>query len=250
MSVESLKDRMRKFASGQSDSISINSADVAHAAAQEDTAGDTDGTPCQGASGTVSAEVPDAARSDGIMNAGRDVGAAHSGLVGGPSYIDKVDVTEEDRAAFLDAIVTGGRYERDFSLFNGRLTGTFRCRSTAESDGIVAWVGHLLNNNKLASNVEYMSTVRNATLAAQVKSLRGLVNEDFPELSGPLAPTRSADGKTVVPPGWVGVADSWYARPEAVTSAVYAALQRFEQVYWAMVVNAANQNFWNPAASI
>lgn len=245
MSVESLKERMREFTEGRAEHVSISSADVA-AAAAEDSKGAG-----QEPDGTVSVEIPEAAKRDGIMNSGGKAGSAHAGLVSGSaSFLDSVEVTAEDRAAFLDAIVTGGRYERSFSLFNGRLTGTFRCRSTAESDGIITWVGHLLNENKLTSNVEYMSAIRNATLAAQVKSLRGLVNEDFPELPAPLAPTRASDGKSVLAPGWIGVADSWYERPEAITTAVYAALQRFEQVYWAMVTNAANQNFWSPATSI
>lgn len=238
MSVESLKEKMREFTAGKVKSMSITGADLA--------AGDAEKH--EPTKGTVEAPVPDEAKKDVFADANA-MSDLHQGMA--PSFLEeKIDITEEDRDAFLQAIVTGDRYERSFSLFGGKLTGTFRCRKIAESDGIIAWITHCVNSKKIDVRIDYLTLMRNALLVAQVKSLRGLINEDFPEMAQPYSPTRSADGKTLVDPGWVAAADAWGARPEALVTALHNELQRFEKRYWAMVVDAANQNFWNPAASI
>lgn len=241
MSAESLKEKMREFNDGKIGSVNVTGADLAGGGS----GGDGEPGPTRG---TVEAPVPDEAKKDVFSDAG-EATSLHRGLMA--SYIeDKIDITDEDRDAFIQAIVTGGRYERGFSLFGGKLTGVFRCRKIAESDGIIAWVSHCVNSKKIEARIEYLTLMRNAMLAAQVKSLRGIVSEDFPELPGPYAPTRSEDGKTLSEPGWVSAANAWGERPEALVTALHEELNKFEKRYWAMVVDASNQNFWNPAASI
>ena len=243
MSAESLKEKMRDFAEGKAKSIRVTGADLAGASS-----GDSEKKPEGATKGTVDATVPEEAKSDVFPEADA-TSEMHRAMT--PSFLEeKIDISEADRSAFLQAIVTGGRYEREFSLFGGRLKGVFRCRKVQESDGIISWLSHLVNNKKLDAKIEYMTMMRNAILAAQVKSLRGLVNEDFPELAEPYGPTRSADGKEVVEPGWLGVARSWGERPEALVTAIHMELQKFEKRYWAMVMDSGNQNFWNPAPSI
>lgn len=238
MSAESLKDKMRDFTAGKLKSVNLSSEDLAY--------GSDGGKP--GASGPVIADIPKEAKNDAFSVADT-TGDVHANML--TSFIDdKIDITDSERAAFLDAIVTGGRYEQPFSIFGGKITGVFRCRKVAESDGINAWLGHCTNTKKIDVQIEYMSLMRNAILAAQVKSLRGLINEDFPEMAGPLAPARSADGKDVKEPGWVPMMNAWGDRPEALVTAIHFELQKFERRYWTMVVAAGNQNFWNPAASI
>ncbi len=246
MSAESLKEKMRDFAAGNAKSIRVTSADLAGDSGR---AGDGGGDGAGGATrGTVEADVPNEAKTD-VFTEADATSEMHRDMA--PSFIeDKIDISEDDRAAFLQAIVTGGRYERDFALFGGRLRGVFRCRKVQESDGIISWLSHLVNAKRLDARIEYMTMMRNAILACQVKSLRGLVNEDFPELAVPYGPTRSDDGKEVVEPGWLGVAQSWAERPEALVTAVHMELQKFEKRYWAMVMDSGNQNFWNPAPSI
>ena len=236
---------MKEFNDGKVGAVKVTGADLAGAA---QATGSEDGKPAGGTKGTVQADVPPEAKSDVFAHAGVTADM-HQGMV--PSFLrEQIDITEEDREAFLRAIVTGDRYERPFSLFGGKLTGTFRCRKIAESDGIIAYLSHCVNKGKADARIEYLTLMRNAMLAAQVKSLRGLVSEDFPELQAPFGPTRSEDGTSVSPPAWVGMAESWGSRPEALVTALHNELQRFEQRYWAMVMDAANQNFWNPAASI
>ena len=244
MSVETLKEKMREFEAGKVGSVKVTGADLAAGG----TAGAAEAAPKQG---TVQAEVPKEAKEDVFSHAGATADM-HQGMI--PSFLqERVDITEEDRAAFLHAIVTGDRYERPFSLFGGKLTGVFRCRKIAESDGIIAWLSHCVNKGKADARIEYLTLMRDAMLAAQVKSLRGIVSEDFPELKEPYGPTRVADGDKgdrIVEPGWVAMAKSWGSRPEALVTAIHNGLQMFERRYWAMVMDAGNQNFWNPAASI
>lgn len=239
MSAESLKEKMQEFKDGKLASVKVTGADLSGEGSDKSSGAVT---------GTVETEVPAEARDD-VFTSAEAAAELHQGMV--PSYIsEKIDISEEDREAFLRAIVTGERYERPFSLFGGKLTGVFRCRKIAESDGIIAWLSHCVNAKRLDARIEYLTLMRDAILAAQVKSLRGIVTEDFPELPGPYAPTRSADGNSVTEPGWLGVAGAWGQRPEALVTALHNELQLFEKRYWAMVVDANNQNFWNPAASI
>ena len=243
MSAETLKEKMREFEAGKVGSVKVTGADLAADGGTSET-GKEGGGPTQG---TVQADVPKEATGDVFSRAGATADL-HQGMI--PTFLqNKIDITEEDREAFLRAIVSGDRYERPFSLFGGKLSGVFRCRSIAESDGIIAWLSHCVNHGKADARIEYLTLMRNALLAAQVKSLRGMVSEDFPELQQPYGPTRSKDGKSVDAPGWVAMADSWGSRPEALVTALHNELQLFERRYWAMVMDAGNQNFWNPAAS-
>ena len=236
MSVSTLKEKMRDFNAGKTGSVNVTAEDLRDSG--DSGSGET----------AKEAEVPASAKSDPADVSG-EATDLHSHVV--PSFIsDEIDISEEDKQAFLQAIVTGGRYERSFSLFGGKLTGVFRCRDNRETDGIIAWLNHLVNTKKLDARIEYMTMMRDAVLAAQVKSLRGMVNEDFPELPTPYAPTRSEDGKDVQEPGWLGVAAAWSKRPEALISAIHLELQKFERRYWAMIRESGNQNFWKPAASI
>lgn len=243
MSAETLKEKMQEFKDGKISAVKVTGADLAAEAASGENKGPV--------TDTVKTEVPEEAKSDAFSHASATADL-HQGMV--PSFLqDTVDITQEDRDAFLRAIVTGGRYERSFSLFGGKLTGTFRCRKITESDGIIAWLSHCVNNRKADARIEYLTLMRNAMLAAQVKNLRGIVSEDFPELKEPYGPTRVADGDKgdrIVEPGWVAAAESWGNRPEALVTALHNELQLFERRYWAMVMDAGNQNFWNPAASI
>ena len=252
MSASTLKDKMKEFNAGKAASVSVSGADLAAAAPGKSSASDGPVT------GTVKADVPQEAKDDVFTNADATA-ELHKGLV--PSYLqDQVEITQDDRDSFLQCLVTGGRYERGFSVFGGKLTGVFRCRKIAESDGILAWINHLISTKRIGASIEYMDLMRNALLASQVKSLRGLINEDFEELPAPYAPTRRTvvrkgeDGKDisdveVTDPGWLKAAESWGERPEALVSAIHGELQLFERRYWTMVMEASNQNFWSPAAS-
>lgn len=253
MSATTLKDKMRDFNAGKAGSVSVSGADLAAEAAAAEEVKDTGPT-----TGKVEAEVPQEAKADPLAETNK-TGELHQGMVP-QEELEKIDITDEDREAFLQAIITGGRYERDFSLFGGKLRGTFRSRLQHESDGISAYITSLISGRKVTARIEYLTVMRGAVLAAQVKCLRGILNEDFPELAEPYAPKWSDAGRKnekgeavkeaeLSDPGWLSMMEAWCKRPEALVTAVHNELQKFEWRYWAMLKEAANENFWNPAAS-
>lgn len=158
-----------------------------------------------------------------------------------------VTLTQADRDAFIAALVSGGRYTRPFSLFNGAVYGVLRCRALGESEGIHAWTNLGLRTGRYTTPQDYSGALRDTLLTAQVQSLHGVT---FPEMAAPLGPVAGTDTKLwtdVTPPAWVPQVDTWRRMPEAIVSALYDELKMFERRYWTMISHATDQNFWNPA---
>jgi len=161
---------------------------------------------------------------------------------------DKVVIDDADRAAFMDAIVTGGRYTRTVTLFNGRITVEFRCRSAAESHAILAVLNIECQTGAVVSALDYSTRLRNMLLTAQVKRINSTV---FPELDKPVMPTFDSVAKQTVQPKWLAAVDYWQNyENEGIVNAVYFNLRQFERKYWVMVASALDQNFWQTAGSI
>lgn len=216
--------------------------------------------------GDVDVEVPDEAQTDGdplIASAegaegtgkrlSNDASMSSDGTKLFDSLFEKAEMrvvlTQEDRDAFLQSIITGERYKRPFSIFNGAVTGVLRCRSMKESEGIAAWMNVGLRTARYQTQMVYSAELRDALFVAQVEKLQDV---EFPEMSGPLSPTAGEDIKTwtdVVPPGWVSATAVWREMPEAVVSGLFDELRTFERKYWTMITHAQDQNFWNPAVS-
>jgi hypothetical protein len=250
-----LKDRLRE--AQESGKLTLRSSDLGSAKPT---------TPAGGISlGPVTTQVPPAANNDPLINSAiqsggkalTDAGAAVDGVIkeSNPSDIAstllgddmQVTITDVDRNAFLDALVSGERYIRKFSLFDGRIKGKLRCRSTEESEAVAAWFNHGLREAKWKSPLEYAIALRNGLLAAQVFELNGV---RFPTLPAPLYRTPDpASPDKYIDPGWLAAAASWSQKPEPVVAALYEELRRFERTYWTMVYNATDQNFWHPAES-
>lgn len=163
----------------------------------------------------------------------------------------EIEVSEDDKRAFEDAIVEDGRFVRPFSLFNGKLKGTMRNRTANESRAILnelnrQWV---IMSKEGAPASEYSTTLRVALLTCQVASLNGVT---YPEMEEPLtAVMRVVDGKQEIK------APKWYAdmftlfgkMGDGKQAALYGELCRFEQKYWTLTRHADDQNFWCPGES-
>lgn len=160
-----------------------------------------------------------------------------------------VTLTQEDRDAFLDALVAGTRYTRTFSIFNGRVTGTLRCRSISESEGIAAWIGLWSRTGKFANLQEYTASMRDAIIVAQVAKLHGVEFEEMTQPCGPKAGIDLKNWSDIPPPTWEPQIASWRNMPEAVVTAIFDEIKVFERKYWTMIAHAKDQNFWNPVAS-
>lgn len=157
---------------------------------------------------------------------------------------EEIEITPAEKNEFLASLVSGSRYEQRFSVFNGRVSGRIRCRSTEESEAISTWTNIGIREGRYKAPLDYSLALRNALLAAQVMELNGT---RFEPLSAPLY--RTNDGDKTTEPGWLPAAASWSGQPEAVVAAVYNELKLFERKYWTMVSHATKQDFWRPVES-
>ena len=156
----------------------------------------------------------------------------------------EIELTEADKEAFIESLISGERHTQDFALYGGKIRGTFRARSQQETVGIIRHLNRLRRDGEIDDMLEYATILRNILLAAQVKSLNG---DEYAELQEPLM--RTIKGKDVEEPGWLEQAKHWAAKQEGLNAALYSELRKFEQKYWAMVDGADDQNFLNPEES-
>jgi hypothetical protein len=168
-----------------------------------------------------------------------------------PEFEDeKVELTPADKDAFVDAMVTGGRYERPFELFGGRVMGVFRSRTSAESLAILKELARQWTIRKFMSESEYSTMLRWGMLKAHLKELNGV---QYAEMKEPLTAqsTVEADGKEVVKePEWFKEMHAQFgSKDEGLYTAVYREVRTFEKKYWALVAHAKDQNFWKPSQS-
>ncbi len=165
--------------------------------------------------------------------------------------IAEVEVTAEEKAAFLAALVDGSRYTQPFSLYAGKVTGIFRSRTTRETRAVMGELYRELREGVITGDDEYQARMRHALLRLHVQELQ---NVEYAELAEPLMAQAGTDddGKPVAnAPAWVQEAETHYGteQQEALVSAIYEALRKFEQKYWAMVEHADDQNFWQTEGS-
>jgi hypothetical protein len=243
-----LKDKLR--AAAQGGNVQLGSADI--------TGTPVDRQPIKPVSGPVDAAVPVAASKDVLLNQAANTETAtalsdtaeRTSLTASGNLVqdtaeftaEQITITDDDREAFLDALIGGKRFYRPFSLFGGRVTGEFRCRTAKESEALAEWMNAGIREKRYAAAFDYSIDLRNALLATQVNLLQGTA---YAELMAPLLRTQT--GSETVQPGWLEQAAHWSTQPEALINGVYEELRLFEKRYWTMVMHARNQDFWQPA---
>lgn len=161
---------------------------------------------------------------------------------------DEVVVTQEEKDAFIDAVIRGVRYEAPFSLFGGRVRGVFRGRTNEESTAIDAYSRAAVRDGLVTTNYEFSNLIRLCLLTASVKEMDGTA---YPEMPKGRALFKSVDPKTGadVDPEWLGMLAYWRTRPDALVSALMSELMVFESKYWKMASRARDENFWKTGAS-
>lgn len=156
-----------------------------------------------------------------------------------------VEVTRSEKDAFLEAIVTGGRYRWSTTLFGGRVYVGFRARTIAESEAIDSYIRRLVNDKRIVVGTEYADVMRLCLLVADVERLG---EDKFPEMgAGDLFAKVGPDGTTM--PEWTRMLDVWRSKPEGLVNAVLPELFKFEAKYAEMVRRGADENFWRAAES-
>lgn len=158
---------------------------------------------------------------------------------------DDLVISPEEKAAFIDAMITGGRYTQEIQLFGGKVTAKLRSRTAEETHAMYAYIRHILAKNGKEGLSAVEGDMAYVPLVAQVAELNGV---SYPEMKTPLTYEES-DGKEVEP-GWYEDFKAWKAKPEGLTSALISCIQLFEYKYWTMTKEASNKNFWNSDTSI
>lgn len=154
-------------------------------------------------------------------------------------------ITPEEKAAFLEALVTGERYRQTYSLFGGKVIVTIRSRTSAETHAMYSYIRHVLSTTQgegVYSRIE--GDMAYVPLVVQIEELNGV---RYPEMTSPL--TYEQRGEDIVEPGWYKDFLAWKSKPEGLTSALISYIQLFEYKYWTMTKEAGNKNFWTTDTS-
>ena len=234
--MSSLKERVEK-AVGQGN-VNLSSADVA----------DFNTQPKKDIpEGPVVTPVPKDIPQDSLITAANKAGTLSIDVPTDLSIngdMETVEITPMERDNFVNALVTGDRYLSMFELFGGKITGSFRSRSQAETQAILVQLTRECRDAIITTDAEYGTRLRSMLLLTQVAQFNGM---DYIALKAPLL--SRVDGAKITPPGWLGQLEAWETKHEGLIVAIYSELQLFEKKYWTMVRNAKDQNFWNPAVS-
>ena len=161
-----------------------------------------------------------------------------------------VVVTDDEKAKFLDSVVTGKRYVEDVSLMSGKLEVRFRSRSAVESEAIDAFLRDGIVTGRIKNQVVYADMMRFCLLAAGVERLNG---EAFPTLTEAAKSReglfKSATENGTDEPKWLWLYNSWRDRTEIVVAILIEAYFEYEAKYWRMIERAKDANFWSAAGS-
>jgi hypothetical protein len=239
MSEGKLKAKIDEFK--EKGAVSLSSTDVGEFGPQEK------GEPTVG---DVKASIPDEAKKDPMVESGAkgDAGQQLAVELGADSYAtldEQVNISEDEREAFLTALIQDSRFVLPFSIYGGKIKGKIRARSQAESQAILTRLGWEMDQGMLVTGLDYTTRMRNMLMAAQVQEAKG---EQYTLLTEPYF--RTVDGDTITEPGWLAQVDQWGKRDNAaLVSAIYEQVRIFERKYWTMVASAKEQNFWTPAES-
>jgi len=181
--------------------------------------------------------------SDGLLNVADSVKLDEDTLVEGGNDTS-VEITQQDKNKFIEAVITGDRFVSEAKLFGGRVTVRFRSRSMDETEAILAYI----HRQGVLGKFETRTDVHNATLAALlVAQVQEYCGVEYPPMKKPYKFTEGVGG--VQPPAWVDDMKIWSSKSDAVVAALGSALVSFEAKYWKMIEASKDENFWNPGGS-
>lgn len=156
---------------------------------------------------------------------------------------EELVITPKEKQAFLDSLVTGGRYTQAYDIFGGRVHVVVRNRTTDETNAMYAYVRYALSRpGNTAASVD--SQLPFVPLVAQIEEINGV---KYPEMKAPY--TFVEDKGVTTEPGWYEDFLAWVKKPEGLTSALVNRIQLFEYKYWTMVKEASNADFWKTDTS-
>lgn len=191
-------------------------------------------------------------KDDGAGNGGGAEGEAGENVFSGSGLLSEsvvrqdglgkggIKISSRDKIAFVDAVVSNGRFTKDYSLFGGRMTLTVRSLTSDEVNALASWTAR--QGAKDPSGL-MAGRYRKYLVAAHVAMLDGV---EMPPLEEPLYERLGEDGKTVEPPGWLKRSDYWDGFGYGKFTAIVKCLQDFDVLYSTLCMKAEDANFWNP----
>ena len=150
-----------------------------------------------------------------------------------------VEILRRHKEAFLDSVVSGGRYVEEFRIFGGRMSVRVRSRTNAETDALESYLRRQIALSAVSYESEYSSLTRRLLMVAQVAEVDGV---EYPEMAAPLKYVETPEGLT--PPAWEPSLGMWASKPDAVVAAISGCIMEFEARYWKMISMSRDENFW------
>ena len=160
--------------------------------------------------------------------------------LGSRKNVDRLKLSPDDKASFIDSVVNNTRFTKEYSMFGGKLTLTLRSLTNDEVNALSSWIVKKGSND---SSGVLSGRYRKFLLAALVEMFNGT---EMPPLEQPLFETLAEDGKTTVPPGWSNRADFWDGMSVGVFNAVMSCIDDFDARYSILCQKADDSNFWLP----
>lgn len=87
--------------------------------------------------------------------------------------VPPLPISEEDKTRFLDALMQGKPYQETFTLLNGQLTATVRCKTRREDEFINAQIFRDTSVRRIRSQTDYTNAINYYSLAFQLVELQG-----------------------------------------------------------------------------
>lgn len=162
---------------------------------------------------------------------------------------EEIEITESDKAEFIDCLIDNKRFTRDFVLFGGKITGVIRSRTSDESRALIYEAQRRAQIGEVISDSDYAAIFRRSAMRFQIQQLGGV---EYPPAEGPLLAQANfksflVEDKAATAPKWYEEAEKAYSNMQTgVEAAIFAEIMKFEYKYWTMVENSDNQDFWNP----
>lgn len=166
------------------------------------------------------------------------------GVLGASQANGEVKITPEDKARFIDCVLTNGRMKTQYSFFGGRLQFTIKNRTYDESRAAMIMATKVTESNY---RTPFTLNLRLMLMCMQVDELNGTSYKDADKL-GPLLPENQ--GLEVKDPPWLARAKVFGALPEAVFEAIWMCIYEFETKYWTLARHSRDQDFWLPEQTI
>jgi hypothetical protein len=162
---------------------------------------------------------------------------------------EDIEITESDKAEFINCLIDNKRFTRQFVLFGGKITGVIRSRTSDESRALIYEAQRRAQIGEILSDSDYAAVFRRAAMRFQIQQINGT---EYPEAKGPLLAQANfksfmLEDKKADAPAWYQEAEDAYSNMQTgIEAAIFAEVMKFEYKYWTMVENSDNQDFWNP----